>query len=548
VNGRVFASRHFHNEIATETFSAYNSVVMPSITRFGRSFLPSGFLVVFLLSRSIGLAETNFSITIPARGLALIANHLINAQSNTVASLFPNGPEGLLFYKFDAVQTRWSVNQFQWGAWIRPNERLLPGEGAFVRNPLNTNLVLTFKGEPSTETNIPPRAPGYNLVSFPTPGKPGFGEVHDGDFVGYFDRQAQQYLPAFLPEYIGGLGWFPTNPPALAGESFFYFRGTPASRGCDYGSIYLNNYCPADGIDAPFELFNTCVSTSLVAQLYAGYYSPSLSPEFTMTNPVGPPIRLIGRGNRAYVSPAEDMVHCLPTFSPFVQLRFWDSRYGSNYQTAKFKGAYGYSGAIQMSNNNHWLYPPANLIGLERTPEFLPGEAKLSLASPSVVSVPEGGTAQFTALWRADQFQWQRQQGYNFFGAPETAWSDIPGATSNVLVIQPVTFRDRGLYRCLCDWNCNGSGFRKTAGYAELNVPGPSSLASPRVLSESNEFRFTLIGERYRYPDYSIERSYDLTNWTTWQVLSNLSQTPEIVDPLTNRQPATFYRVRLLSP
>ena len=92
-----------------------------------------GLLLIFLVST---LARSDsLTVTIP-HGLSTIADPFISG-GNLISQVLTNVPEGTQLYKFDAVNQRWLVNQFQFGAWVRAEQTLAPGEGAFIRNPSN---------------------------------------------------------------------------------------------------------------------------------------------------------------------------------------------------------------------------------------------------------------------------------------------------------------------------------------------------------------------------------------------------------------------------
>src|SRR6266480_2545573 len=88
------------------------------------------------------------NLTIPT-GFSMIANPLNNtaANGNTVSNLFPSVPIGTTIYKFDNVAGTYSINQFSFAGWGSPNDTMLPGDGAFIRNPTASPISVTLVGE-----------------------------------------------------------------------------------------------------------------------------------------------------------------------------------------------------------------------------------------------------------------------------------------------------------------------------------------------------------------------------------------------------------------
>ncbi len=159
-------------------------------------------------------------------GFSMVANQLM-APDNSVGALLPGVPEGTTIYKFDPVSQSFSANEFAAGAWTNPNESLLPGEGAFIKNPTTNSLKLTFVGEMLTGTLTNDIPAGYSIRSYVLPiGRPleemGF-PAEMGDTVFRFDPATQQYT-----SHVNIYGeWYP--PCKLTGgEAFFVLRAKPA--------------------------------------------------------------------------------------------------------------------------------------------------------------------------------------------------------------------------------------------------------------------------------------------------------------------------------
>ncbi|MEK7686480.1 MAG: hypothetical protein AAB466_13775 [Verrucomicrobiota bacterium] len=188
-------------------------------------------LALSVLSERQGNRITNVNVVgyvdidIPP-GFSMIANHLTR-RDNSVGELFPGVPEGTTIYKFDPVSQSFSANEFAAGAWTNPDETLLPGEGAFIKNPTTNTLRWTIVGEvlQGTSTNDIPA--GLSIRSFVLPmGIPleamGF-PAELGDTVFRFDPVTQQYT-----SHVNIYGeWLPPCKLTV-GEAFFVLRAKAA--------------------------------------------------------------------------------------------------------------------------------------------------------------------------------------------------------------------------------------------------------------------------------------------------------------------------------
>jgi len=154
-------------------------------------------------------------------GLSMIANPL-TAPTNTVAALFAGVPDGTTIYKYDG--TTFSLNTFEFGDWGNPTEKLVPGEGAFIRNPGTTPLPITFVGEVSQGSLSHP-IPGPNKLSIQSSEVPQAGKlvadlafpVTEGDTVYQYDNASKLYVSHTFEfgDWSGG------EPQPKVGESFF---------------------------------------------------------------------------------------------------------------------------------------------------------------------------------------------------------------------------------------------------------------------------------------------------------------------------------------
>jgi hypothetical protein len=153
-------------------------------------------------------------------GFNLVANPLV-AETNTVAVLFNDMPNSTVVYKFDAATQAYVSNIKNFGRWTDTAMTLLPGEGAFVKNPRITNIVITFVGEvmQGNLTNALPA--GYALVSSMVPQEDkvttlGYPPAAQ-DTLYLWDVAGQAYL-----SYIYNFGrWTPSEPTIKVAEAFF---------------------------------------------------------------------------------------------------------------------------------------------------------------------------------------------------------------------------------------------------------------------------------------------------------------------------------------
>lgn len=164
------------------------------------------------------------NVTIPASGFGLIANQLNASPNNAVTNIFPSVPDGTTVYTFSATTASYSVNVKDFGVWTRPGDTLSPGQGAFVRNPTATPLVVTFVGEVPQGTLTTPLSAGLQIVSSQVPqagqldGAAGLGfPVVDGDTVYRWNPATQNYI---VSAYDFG-AWVGAAPAPGVGDAFF---------------------------------------------------------------------------------------------------------------------------------------------------------------------------------------------------------------------------------------------------------------------------------------------------------------------------------------
>jgi len=159
-------------------------------------------------------------------GFSLISNPL-NAPTNTLNALLPAGsvPNGTAIYKFDGTSFS---SSFFFGTWV-PNFTVVPGEGFFIRNPVGTNITITFVGNVQQGTLTTSLPAGFWIASSQVPQS---GEVEtvlglpvaNGNSVYRFNPTNQQYSSSF---YFAG--WGGNEPRVDVGEAFFVNRATPVS-------------------------------------------------------------------------------------------------------------------------------------------------------------------------------------------------------------------------------------------------------------------------------------------------------------------------------
>ncbi len=167
-----------------------------------------------------------------APGFSMIANPL-QAEDNTVASLFSNAPDGTVIYKWDAENGMFAEpNEFVFGEWSKPDQELKPGEGAFINNPTDSAFSITFVGEVMQGTLENELPTGFSMKSSMVPQSGqlqadlGFPAT-DGDVVYQWDAENQTYLPK--REVLFG-SWDPQQPEVSVGEAFWVQNNTDSSR------------------------------------------------------------------------------------------------------------------------------------------------------------------------------------------------------------------------------------------------------------------------------------------------------------------------------
>lgn len=167
------------------------------------------------------------SITLPP-GFSMIANPL-NGGRNTVGELFKDWPEDTTLNKFDTRFFQLTDNGVKFKQWLKPEEKLIPGEGAIFFNPTPEYKSVSFVGEAGQGSLSVPIPAGFSIRSSLVP-RPGNLEdlgfpISDGDVIHLFDRDRQKYV---LHPYEGGK-WTAGPPIVGLGESFWVAKKEPGT-------------------------------------------------------------------------------------------------------------------------------------------------------------------------------------------------------------------------------------------------------------------------------------------------------------------------------
>jgi hypothetical protein len=160
-------------------------------------------------------------------GYTLVANQLVT-ENNTVPELFAGVPGGTTVYKFDSVNTKFLVNQYdaEFEEWGDMSMTVDPGEGVFVLNPTQEPIVITFVGEVLQGDLEVPLAAGYSIVSSKVP-QAGLLETDlgyvpaGGDTVYKFDNANTKYL---VHQYDAEFAEWDVQPALAVGEAVFLLK------------------------------------------------------------------------------------------------------------------------------------------------------------------------------------------------------------------------------------------------------------------------------------------------------------------------------------
>ena len=491
------------------------------------------FLILILTAPLSRAASTTRLIS---NGLSTVAVPCI-IGSNTLAVLLPAVPEGTQFYKIlnttngTTNNARWTINQFQSGAWLYPSDTLRPGEGAFIRNP-GSSFSVTFTGPlPAPSFRPALNDTGYYLLGLPFAPQFDF-TVNDGDEVLVW--LGNQWSDSY--EYLDGFGWFPSDPFLTATDAVLFHRYSPGGLGTrplPNAAIYFNNYIPATGVNSPLGTTYGCIGTNFVAQLWCSTSSAS-DPFSTSYLPVGSAVPVMGENNAAFLDPHSDL---LVTRSPelsandhlFARVFVWDQRDGALEAARSKGGTIGQSSMFTVDFGDQSM-PPNNLPSFPMS-VFGPLTPFPLGNQPSTVSVFVGASTQLALpLGFPYTFQWQKEHASN-------TWANIPSATSNVLNFASTTAGDSGNYRALVTLDCTN----RVSATITLTV-GPI-LSAAMIRASDGALVYTATARAGFH--YQLESSQNLTNWMGEKVFSNAPAQWSV--EVTNRTaPRSFYRLRVI--
>jgi hypothetical protein len=237
------------------------------------------------------------------------------------------------------------------------------------------------------------------------------------------------------PETAGAYQAVATNPTGSSSSSIANVAAVPDP--APGASFHFSNRQPAAGLDAP--VFDSDGTTRLagpgfVAQLYAGTNTTQLAP-------VGEPVHFRTGPDAGYWGIDAGAVRIFDPVPPgsiaYVQVRVWEVAGGSTYEQALLAGAkVGRSDVLELASGGagNPPAPPAILLGLQ---SFRLGTLPVIRQHPAAASVAPGDPVTFIVLATGTEplaYQWR------FNGA------DLPGATTNRLVLATVQPTDAGNY------------------------------------------------------------------------------------------------------
>ncbi len=172
--------------------------------------------------------------TIPAKGLALLSNPLIDS-TNTIKKIFGSQVvNGLTIYAWDTTTKSYKVgfydSEFGWEPQEIANLNLLPGSGVFIKNPSDKPLTVTFVGEVPQGNLHTPLVAGLQIVSSQVPRSDTIDNLgyvpENGDIVYQWDLVNQQYVVAMFDFEFG---WDPPLKVLEIGDAFFLSRQSAGS-------------------------------------------------------------------------------------------------------------------------------------------------------------------------------------------------------------------------------------------------------------------------------------------------------------------------------
>jgi hypothetical protein len=173
-------------------------------------------------------------------GFNLVANQLVAAPNNTLASVLGVVPEETQVLKFAGGNYVGNIYFADLGGWVDPNTgaastaTISPGEGFFYFNPASSDRVATLVGEVKTGTSTVTHSPGFSLVSAVVPQTitltpdNGFTPVEEMQYL-TFNAMTQKYDDTVL--YFVDLGGWVNGgtgaasiPTPTVGQGYFIFN------------------------------------------------------------------------------------------------------------------------------------------------------------------------------------------------------------------------------------------------------------------------------------------------------------------------------------
>ncbi|MCI0746415.1 MAG: HYR domain-containing protein, partial [Verrucomicrobia subdivision 3 bacterium] len=344
-------------------------------------------------------------------GFNMVA-HPYRDTNNAIWIALPAFVAGGTVYKMSA-DGKFAANNFLTG-WSDTNMSLLPGEGAFFRNPNNVGTTITLKGEIIQGSAINNLPAGFSICSSIVPISGSIQStllfpVVNNTEIFRFSPATGSYL---VDIYTDGVweGDSGGEPVINVGQAFWVNRPSAATWTrlfdvCGAGPSLTVTQIPGTSTVAQVNFFTynttagqgrvfqpdgiTPLTNGFSAQLYA-----SLTANEANVSPVGTPV-LFRSGANGYVRGDTVGIPGAANQTVYLQLRVWETARGASYEAALSNGtAHGESA----------LFPALAGTGLT-----LPGDANsfasfsiqsppLILAQPQNATVNEGGTTSFSVM------------------------------------------------------------------------------------------------------------------------------------------------------
>lgn len=168
------------------------------------------------------------SVELPP-GYSMISNPL-QSPSHEIGALFPRAPEGTILSRFSLATGAMSNNKFEQGRWETPNDVLMAGEGALVRNPTDAVVLARFVGDVPKEPQSTPLQKGTCMRGpmLPVPGRLDTElnfPIAPGDVVSLYDSVVGNYIEFNFTQE----GWAMGKAPQLRlGEAFWVAKSEAA--------------------------------------------------------------------------------------------------------------------------------------------------------------------------------------------------------------------------------------------------------------------------------------------------------------------------------